>query len=200
MLGRSELRDAFGIRAAAAIVGYGDLVLDPRAATCALLRAASDAGAAIYAPADVTDIDPGKSRVLATGSTGRTIRAKRLVLATGFEFPKQVPQRGHEIVATWAIATAPQPRRLWPTECMIWEAADPYLYVRTTPDGRVICGGEDEEFSDEEQRNALIETKTRTLERELKRLLPGIDSRADFTWTGSFGQRSTGLPPIRPTS
>jgi hypothetical protein len=36
-----------------------------------------------------------------------------------------------------------------PSECCIWEAADPYLYIRTTPEGPVICGGgEDAEFSD----------------------------------------------------
>jgi glycine/D-amino acid oxidase-like deaminating enzyme len=198
MLTRSELREEFGIRATAAIMGHGDLVLDPRTATCAMLRAAADAGAAIYAPVDVTTIDAKKSRVLATCRNGRTIRAKHLVLATGYEFPKDVPQRGHKIVSTWAIATAPQPRRLWPTECMIWQAADPYLYLRTTPDGRVICGGEDEEFSDKEQRDALIGRKTNTLERKLKRLLPGIDSRADFAWTGSFGQSATGLPTIGP--
>lgn len=196
MLSRSELREGFGIHAAAAIMGYGDLALDPRAATCALLRAAADAGAMIHAPVDVTGIDAKKSRVLATCQHGRSIRAKHLVLATGYEFPKPVPQRSHKIVSTWAIATAPQPRRLWPTECMIWQAADPYLYLRTTPDGRVICGGEDEAFSDEEQRNVLTEKKTKALERKLHRLLPGVDSRADFAWTGSFGQSATGLPTI----
>ena len=81
---------------------------------------------------------------------------------------------------------------------MIWEAADPYLYVRTTPDGRVICGGEDEEFSDEEKRDALLARKTATLQRKLKQLLPNIDTRIDFAWTGSFGQSSTGLPTIGP--
>jgi glycine/D-amino acid oxidase-like deaminating enzyme len=198
MLRRSELREQFSIQAAAAIVSHGDLALDPRVAACALLRAASEAGAAIYAPVDVSDIDAKKSHVVATCKNGRTIRAEHLVLATGYEFPKRVPQRGHQIVSTWAIATAPQPRRLWPTQCMIWQAADPYLYVRTTSDGRVICGGEDEEFFDEEKRNAFVGSKTKTLERKLNRLLPGIDSRAEFAWAGSFGQTATGLPTIGP--
>jgi glycine/D-amino acid oxidase-like deaminating enzyme len=198
LLSRRELRAEFGIRAAAAIMTYGDLVLDPRAATRALLHAASDAGTAIYAPVDVVEIDAKKSRVLATCKDGKTIRSKQLVLAAGYEFPKQVPQRGHQIVSTWAIATARQPRRLWPSECMIWQAADPYLYVRTTSDGRVICGGEDEPFSDEEKRDALIAKKTQTLERKLGRLLSGIDSRAEFAWTGSFGQSASGLPTIAP--
>ena len=113
-----------------------------------------------------------KSRVVATAADGRRIRSSHLVFATGYEFPKSVPQRGHTIASTWAIATVPQRRRLWPGECMIWEAADPYLYVRTTPEGRVICGGEDEEFSDEEKRDALLARKTATLQRKLKQLLP----------------------------
>jgi glycine/D-amino acid oxidase-like deaminating enzyme len=79
---------------------------------------------------------------------------------------------------------------------MMWEAATPYLYVRTTPDGRVICGGEDEKFSDEEARDALLERKTKVLARKLRQLLPGIDSTVDFAWTGTFGETATGLPTI----
>jgi glycine/D-amino acid oxidase-like deaminating enzyme len=198
ILGRSELAANFGVRAQAALMAYGDFTIDPRETTCALLRAACNAGTKIYAPVDIAGIDAKKSRVLATTTNDWTIRAKHLVFATGYEFPKPVPQRGHQIVSTWAIATAPQPRRLWPTQCMIWQAADPYLYVRTTSDGRVICGGEDEEFFDEETRNAVVARKTKTLERKLSRLLPGIDSRAAFAWAGSFGQTATGLPSIGP--
>jgi glycine/D-amino acid oxidase-like deaminating enzyme len=198
ILSRSELRANFGVRGQAAIMAYGDFTIDPRETTCALLRAACNAGTKIYAPVDIAGIDAKNSRVLATTTNGWTIRTEHLVFATGYEFPKQVPQRGHQIASTWAIATAPQPRRLWPTQCMIWQAADPYLYVRTTSDGRVICGGEDEEFFDEEKRNAFVGRKTKTLERKLSRLLPGIDSRAEFTWAGSFGQTATGLPIIGP--
>jgi glycine/D-amino acid oxidase-like deaminating enzyme len=198
VLSRHELKNDFGIRAAAAIMSTGDLTLDPRATTCALLRAASQAGTRIYAPVDVLEIDARKSRVVAMAANGRRIRSSHLVFATGYEFPKSVPQRGHKIASTWAIATVPQPRRLWPGECMIWEAADPYLYVRTTPEGRVIAGGEDEEFSDAVKRDALLARKTATLQRKLKQLLPNIDTRIDFAWTGSFGGSSTGMPTIGP--
>ena len=79
---------------------------------------------------------------------------------------------------------------------MIWEAADPYLYLRTTPDGRVICGGEDEEFSESEKRDALMTRKTATLTRKLARLFPDLDTTPEFAWTGAFGQSTTGLPII----
>jgi glycine/D-amino acid oxidase-like deaminating enzyme len=74
-----------------------------------------------------------------------------------------VPTRGHRIVSTWAFATVPQKAKLWPEQCLIWEASEPYLYLRTDPQGRVICGGEDEEFSDAHKRDALLVRKIDTL-------------------------------------
>jgi glycine/D-amino acid oxidase-like deaminating enzyme len=87
---------------------------------------------------------------------------------------------------------------LWPEECLIWEAADPYLYVRATKDWRIICGGEDEEFADEDHRDAQLSGKTKTLEKKLAMLLPKVDARAQFAWTASFGQSVTGFPSIGP--
>jgi glycine/D-amino acid oxidase-like deaminating enzyme len=96
------------------------------------------------------------------------------------------------------IATRPQPRALWPGGALVWEASYPYLYLRTTPDGRVICGGEDEPFVDEVRRDALLPRKTATLERRLARLFPCLDARAQYRWTGSFGASPTGTPTIGP--
>ena len=62
----------------------------------------------------------------------------------------------------------------------------------------MICGGEDEEFSDEDKRDALLARKTATLQRKLAKLLPEIDTRVAFAWTGSFGESANGLPAIGP--
>lgn len=193
---RRTLHDKFGIRAEAAIAGFGDLAVDPRKATLGLLEAACEQGATIYAPVEIVDIDAKRSSVIATAANGRRIRVRHLVFATGYEFPDSVPRKGHKIVSTWAIATVPQPRRLWRGQDMIWEASEPYLYLRTTSDGRVICGGEDEDVSDAQTRDALLPAKTETLRRKLGRLMPGLDTTAAFRWTGSFGQTETGLPTI----
>ena len=195
MVAKAELHE-LGVRSAAALMGYGDFTIDPRQATCALLHAAYKRGARIYSPVNIVEVDPKKTTVTATTAAGHRIRAKHVVFATGYEFPKSVPQHAHQIASTWAIATVPQKRKLWPGQHMIWQSADPYLYLRTTPDGRVICGGEDEEFVDEDERDALIERKTKTLQHKLKKLMPAIDTRVDFAWAGSFGQTDTGLPTI----
>ncbi len=195
-LDRKALRKRFGIKRDAAIMGYGNLAIDPRKTTLALLQAAVANKVKIFAPATIVDLDAKRSGVTATAGNGRRIHCRHLVFATGYELPDRVPRDGHQIISTWAITTVAQPRRLWPEQCMIWEASDPYLYLRTTSDGRVICGGEDEEFSDEAERDALLPRKTRTLQRKLGRLFPGIDTTVAFAWTGSFGSTDTGLPII----
>ncbi|HZO47524.1 MAG TPA: FAD-binding oxidoreductase [Xanthobacteraceae bacterium] len=198
-LDRKSLRDEFGIARAAALVSHGSVVIDPRKATLALLQAAAIQGAALFAPADIVNVAPQRGGVVATVDNGYRIRCRHLVFATGYELPHGVPRRHHKINSTWAIATVPQRRgALWPGECCVWEAADPYLYVRTTPDGRVICGGGDQEFSDDERRDALIGRKTAMLRRKLHRLFPKLDTSVEFAWAGAFGETTTGLPIIGP--
>ena len=196
-LDRRALRETFGIRREAALQGFGNLVIDPRKAALALLDAAVDNGARIYAPVEVCDVHPARSGVTLEVTDGQRLQCRHLVFATGYELPHGVPRRHHRITSTWAIATAPQRRaRIWPGECMLWEASDPYLYIRTTADGRVICGGEDEDIVDEAERDALLPRKARALSRKLRRLLPRLDVRPAFAWTGTFGETTTGLPII----
>jgi glycine/D-amino acid oxidase-like deaminating enzyme len=190
------LRERFGISGRGALLGYDDLVIDPRETTLALLRASITAGARVIAPARIVEINAKKSGVTAIAANGRRIHARHAVFATGYELPKGVHHPDHQLVSTWAIATISQKRRLWPGECMIWEASKPYLYLRTTSDGRVVCGGEDEDFSDETRRDALLPQKTVTLQRKLGSLLPGVSTQIAFAWCGTFGSSRTGLPTI----
>lgn len=195
-LDQDELKTRFRIDREAALMSFGNIQANPRKLALGYLRAAIERDAKIYSPVDVISIEPRSRDVLATTREGRKIRCKYLVSATGYEIPKQVPQEGHEIISTWALATPPQKELLWPEGCLIWEASDPYLYMRTTRDGRIIAGGEDEEFEDEGERDAKLPAKTRAILEKLKKLFPKVTAEADYAWTGSFGSGSTGLPTI----
>jgi glycine/D-amino acid oxidase-like deaminating enzyme len=127
---------------------------------------------------------------------GIEIEAKALVFATGYELADGVPRSGHRLASTWSFATAPQPNRLWGNGELIWEASDPYLYIRTTMDGRVVVGGEDESIVDEAARDALLPTKVEALQAKAKALFPQLDVNADYAWTGTFGESETGLPSV----
>lgn len=191
-----ELRTLTGIEKRGAVLSSGSAELDPAALVAGLWRSALSRGACIHAPTEVVAIDPARAYVTLTTAQGQTVRCKHAVFATGYELLKLIKARRHQVFSTWAMATAPQPDRLWPSRCLIWEAADPYLYLRTTLDGRVIVGGEDEAFSDEEKRDALIPAKITALRRKLGQLMPGLDTKPEFTWAGCFGASPTGLPGI----
>jgi glycine/D-amino acid oxidase-like deaminating enzyme len=195
-LTRSALRERFGIARQAALLGYDDVALDPQQLTAGYLRAALGRGMKVYAPVDVTAVEAGARRVRAETKHGPVIRCRTLIYATGYELPRRIPNKGHRVISTYAMATHPQPRRLWPERCLIWEAADPYLYLRATRDGRVVAGGEDEEFSDAQARDALVPRKIKTIRRKLGRLFPRLDTTPAFQWAGSFGATDTGLPVI----
>ena len=164
--------------------------------TARLLIRAQKLGTRIYAPAEIANLGRGGSGWVATTKEGRRIRCKHVVFASGYEFPKFVPMKGHKIRTTWAFATRPQPRKLWPEQCLVWEASEPYLYARTTPDGRVLCGGEDEDSSEAVEREGVAERKLARLQGKLAKLFPKLDTEAEFAWAASFGESSTGLPTI----
>lgn len=195
-LSRAELRARFGLRRGGAIVSYENMLTNPVALSVTLLRQAMASGVKYRAPHDIVDIDSSSRRVVAGTADGFSIESRHIVLCTGYEMPKLVPMSGHSIRSTWAMATAPQPKDLWPELALIWEAASPYLYVRVTDDGRIICGGEDEPFSDEKSRDERLGAKTRRLQAKLHALLPSVETTAEFAWTGSFGENASGLPMI----
>jgi glycine/D-amino acid oxidase-like deaminating enzyme len=197
-LSRSDVQETYGIRRRAALLGFDSLAVNPVQLAAGFLRAALSRGTCLSAETEIVDVKTSRTGIEAATAHGPTIHARNLIFATGYEFPKSVPMKGHQIISTWAIATVAQPRRIWPTGCFIWEASDPYLYLRPGPDGTIICGGEDEEFSDATRRDEKIPIKTERLRRKLAALFPdrGLDMRVQHAWCGSFGASNTGTPTI----
>lgn len=188
------LKQKFGIDRAGAILSHDNLALDPRKLTAGLLNKALERKARFYAPAEATSIRESSDEVVVKTSAGFTISAKHVVLATGYEMMDVVPSGTHSVISTFAIATRRQKNAIWPGAAFVWEASDPYLYARATPDGRVICGGEDEDFTDEDLRDELLPRKSARIAEKLKKLFPQLDTAPEFSWTGSFGTTTTGLP------
>jgi glycine/D-amino acid oxidase-like deaminating enzyme len=195
-LTHTALREQLGIERRSGLRSFGSFAADPRRMTAGYLRAAVARGARLYAPLDVIDVKAAARSVHARSSEGQTITCGHLVFATGYEVPRGATAKGHRIASTYALATAPQAGRLWPEHCLIWEAAAPYLYIRTTGDGRIVAGGEDEEIADADARDALLSKKVAAIRSKVGRLLPAIDTTPVFQWTGTFGTTTTGLPLI----
>jgi glycine/D-amino acid oxidase-like deaminating enzyme len=192
---QADLRDRFGIDRTGAILSGGNAELNPAQYAAGALRAAQGLGARIYSPYDVQDVVAGVDSVALRTSSGMAVVARKVVFATGYETLPQIPNHKYDLISTWAVATKPLAAdAFWPTRCLIWEAAEPYLYLRATADNRIVAGGEDADFDDPAKRDALTPRKAERLLAKLNRLLPGRDLKLDYAWSGTFADSPTGLP------
>lgn len=198
LLAPREVQSRYGISGRHAIIGFGNYIADPRRLAAGFLQVAAARGARLYAPVEIEGLQPSADGVTLFTSQGPEITAHHAVFATGYEMLKGIPRKGNRIISSWSIATKAQPRAIWPTAALIWEAADPYLYIRSTLADEIICGGEDEDISDAQIRDELIGEKASTLSRKLSDLLPGIDATPAYAWAGSFGDSPTATPTIGP--
>ncbi|MBR2536627.1 MAG: FAD-binding oxidoreductase [Hyphomicrobium sp.] len=198
-LDAQTLRRRFGIDRTGAILSKGAAEVNPAQLTAGALKAAqAEGGARIYGECEVTHIDCGDDGVTLSVGAHASITAQKVVLATGYETVPGLPSNLFEITSSWAIATEPiAPSEFWPTKCLIWEAADPYLYMRATADNRILAGGEDSGLNDPERRDAAIATKSAKLLKAIETLLPGRELKIAYAWAGAFATSPTGLPIIQ---
>lgn len=193
---RSELMRDYGIDRPCGIISGNSAETQPVKMALGVMQCAVDQGTTVYSPVEAKTLEASQKEVVVTTSDGCRITAEYLVLCCGYDLPKFLTAERHQIISTWAAATKPQPQNLWPSRALIWDAANPYIYVRTTRDGRVVVGGEDEEHNDQERRIKRTPAKLKRLESKLKLLLPQIEFDIDYAWSGAFGASETGLPTI----
>lgn len=153
----------------------------------------------IFDRSPVTEIKHSKNGVVLKTLSGHTIKAKSLVYATGYEVVDFIDKKIVDLLSTYAVVSEQyNERRFWKDEVLIWNTADPYLYMRTTPDNRVLIGGRDENFSDPARRDKLLKKKTKQLTKDINTIFPNLDFIPEFSWTGTFGSTKDGLPYIGP--
>ena len=195
-LSTGELREQYGLDRTA-ILSDISASANPAQLTAGLLRHTAAAGAEIVSKLEITDLrNLGDEVVLATAD-GKILSARNVVFCTGYEFLKMLESPKHQIISTWALASKkgldlPD----WLESHIVWEASDPYLYLRTDRDGRVIAGGEDEENPTAYQSERKLAAKAEAIRRKVEKLL-GIDmGEPDYRWAAAFGTTTTGLPLI----
>jgi len=198
-LNAAALRERFGVTRTGAILSSGSASGDPARLAAGLLRRAHARGAGIWSPVEVLQAVSDPDGVTLLTDAGHAVRAKSVVFCCGYEFPKGVATPGAEIISTWAMASKPRQRcPAWLKDMLVWEASDPYLYLRMGGDGRLIVGGEDEDSATAHQDKAKLKRKREILTGKLHRLLPDVSFEIDYGWAGAFGESATGLPSIGP--
>jgi len=194
-----DLAERFGFQSEGALYDKGCAEADPVALARGLLDAAVRRGVKVFSPVLATTYDVSRKGVTVLTDAGHEIGARHLVLANGYEMPAIVPSSIHRIMSTWVVATLADAGLDWPDGVLVWEASEPYAYMRRTMDGRIIIGGEDEGLTDGEARDRKIGAKSERLMAKLGEFRPrNGGAKADYAWAGFFGTTDDGLPLIGP--
>ena len=171
--------------------------VDPHLLTHGLIAAGRRAGLEVCDRTEMKKLAQTRRGVRITTQNGFVITARRAVIAAGFESKGLLKGEAGTLKSTYALISEPLPKISgWKQQCLIWESGSPYLYLRTTAEGRVIVGGEDEDFVNAKRRDALISQKTRTLVKKFGRLFPDQPLEVAYAWAGTFGETKDGLAYI----
>ncbi|WP_026914880.1 NAD(P)/FAD-dependent oxidoreductase [Christiangramia portivictoriae] len=161
-----------------------------------LLKFNSKKGLCIYDKTIIAHVDYGKNGVQVSLENGRHIKCKKLIYCNGFESTEIIRENFVKLLSTYAIVGEQQPEKLHMENLVVWNTANPYIYMRTTTDHRILIGGEDEDYVSSTRREANLEKKAKKLEKKVWQLLPDTAFKRDFAWAGTFGETKDGLPYI----
>lgn len=195
-----DVQARFGFDAPCAILSAQAARLDPYRMAYRLLTRLEQAGTAVHDRTPVTRIAASARGVELETGTGHVLRGKHLVLATGYAAQRFLRKRVAKNRSSYAFITDPiDTRLLGPLQdTMAWESARPYLYMRTTGDGRLLVGGEDDSIDLPAKRDAQVQKKAETLAGKVRKLFPHLPVEPVFSWAGTFAETKDGLPWFGP--
>lgn len=190
------VRARFGFDAPGAILSATAAAVDPYRMALRLFARLHKRGVQVFDRTRIERILTTPRAVSLHTPEGLVVRAKHLVVAAGYEGQRLLRQRVARNRSSYAFISDPiDAAALGPLRGMlVWESARPYLYMRTTRDGRLLVGGEDDAIDIPLRRDALVQKKARTLVRRVAELFPELRPVPAFAWAGTFAETDDGLP------
>ncbi|HVD99072.1 MAG TPA: FAD-dependent oxidoreductase, partial [Cytophagaceae bacterium] len=198
LLGPKEIHREFNFSAPAAILSSKAAATDAYLFAHALLQSSMKKGLQVYDRTKVVKLDYHPKHVILHTENKCVIHARYVVNASGYEIKEFLQKKIVQLQSTYAFASeqvkvdAP----LWKGNSLLWNTANPYLYMRMTDDGRAIVGGRDEPYYNPEKRDRLIKQKTKQLRNDFLKIFPKISVQPEYSWTGTFGITKDSLPYI----
>jgi len=187
----------FPFRSAAALYYRNDAEMNPYAYTIGLLELAKERGARVYGDTAVTGRHAHDGGIELRTAQGFTVRALQAVYASGYECLDVKPTPNASMVSSYSVVTEPVgDLSSWHGRSLIWETARPYIYMRTTPDNRIIVGGLDEPITDADERDVKLTRKIALLLEEFRKRFPDIPVKPGHGVAAFYGGTHDGLPMI----
>jgi len=179
----------FSFELAAGVYAHkGGAQIDPYRFTHQLLEISTAKGVRVYENTAVNKVNYGAEDVELELSYGYTIKAKKIILATGYDTGAFSTRNYGIKTVSYNIATKPVSSfEGWPKTPLIRDNNDPYFYYRTTSDQRIIAGGQDIPFEVNIFKEKVAEEKYEILEAKLKDMFTYIPNiQIEYRYCGCF--------------
>lgn len=177
----------------------GGCELDPYKFTCELLKVSKDLGLNIYENTKAIKINYFDDFIEVITNYNIKIKCKKLIVATGYNTDLFTKRNFATKFNTFNIVTSPLPFEPWKNKVLIRNTSDPYNYLRSTFDNRIIIGGEDIDFKDINNKDLCFE-KYLILENKLRDMFNNFKFTIDYKYCGCFASTKDNLGFIGPSS
>lgn len=178
----------------------GGAQFDPYKYTHQLLEVCRSKGIRVYENTEVVKVNYENSGVLVETSYGYKVKGKIVIVATGYNTELFSKRNFGTKTTTFNIATKPISNFSgWHNRVLIRDNTDPYNYLRTTEDNRIIIGGEDITFVPDIFNEKAAEEKYSILEQRLKSMFKDMkDIEVEYKYCGAFASTKDNLGFLGP--
>lgn len=178
----------------------GGAELDPYKYTNQLLEVSCSMGTNIYENTEVIDLLHYDNYIEVITEYGYKVKAKKVIVATGYNTKLFTDRNFANKTTTFNIVTKPVSNfDGWNDKILIRDNCDPYNYLRTTVDNRLIIGGEDVDFILNTFNEELANEKYNILENRLKSMFKDIKNiEIEFKYCGIFASTPDNLGFVGP--
>lgn len=191
----------FSFQLKAGVYGHhGGAQLDPYKFTHHLLEVGNKNGVKIYENTEVVKIDYLNDGVQLETLYNHKIKAKKVILATGYDTGRFTARNFGTKTVTYNIATKPlKSLDGWSNKVLIRDNSDPYHYFRTTEDNRILAGGEDIPFEPGIFNEEAAKMRYEKLEQRIKEMFPNISNiEKEYCYCGAFASTQDNLGFVGP--
>ncbi|MCM3785553.1 FAD-binding oxidoreductase [Neobacillus mesonae] len=196
---KNQIEAVYPFRKQAALYYYNEAELNPLKFVYGLLEKVRTLGGQIYGETQIKGrkVDKDTAVFLTAAPDRHQIKAKHVIIAAGNENHDFISEKNADIISSYAVITKPvSDLSSWYKRSLIWETARPYVYMRTTPDDRVIIGGMDKDTTIAEARDSKILRSRDKLMEAFHKLFPDVTAEPEYFLGGFLSVTHDGLPMI----
>src|SRR5690554_3545629 len=173
-LSSKEIKERYKMESFPGILSKEGASIDAFQFAHELLHKNSRRGLRVYDHTAIQDITYG-DRVVIQTENGHRVECKRVVFCTGYEALSMFREKYAAIHSTFACVTE-QDINLYDQlkNIIIWDTGNPYIYMRTTDDKRLLVGGEDIKYKYDRISDKLKGQKAEKLAKKTRQLFPSL--------------------------